>query len=217
MGYDAAIFATGERRMSFRKLFQIVLLVPFLLSSTAKAEQPSPAELVRTAVDRVLATMQDSKLDRDTRRNMLRDTIEKRFDLQGMSRSVLAAHWEEATPEQQTDFVALFGKLLEDTYISAIESYTSETVRVGGERIKPNGDATVIVTIVRPNGTDIPLLFKLHNTSEGWIAYDANIEGISLVSHYRNRFAGIVRSDGMEGLLQQLENWPVASKQQSKA
>lgn len=118
--------------------------------------------------------------------------------------SILAVNWNQATPEQRARFVGLLTRLLEDTYVGAIESYTTETVRVGGERIRAEG-ATVIVTILRRDGTDIPLLFKLRKAGDGWRAYDANIEGVSLVSNYRSSFAEIVKNRGVEGLLVHLE------------
>ena len=81
---------------------------------------------------------------------------------------------------------------------------------VGGERV--SGDAaTVIVTILRRDGSDVPLLFKLRRGQVGWRAYDANIEGVSLVSNYRISFAEIVKNRGVEGLLVHLEFLPFTS------
>ena len=96
--------------------------------------------------------------------------------------------------------------MLENIYFRAINDYASEIVRVGGERMKGPDNATVIVTIERSNGSDIPLLFKMHRKDGGpWLAYDANVEGISLVSHYRNRFGEIMAKDGVAGVLAYLD------------
>ena len=98
----------------------------------------------------------------------------------------------------------LFKDVLEDTYITAIEKRTDETVRVGGERIR-DGRATVIVTIERKGGGDIPLLFKLKPYRDEWLAYDVNIEGLSLVSHYRTELGAIAQKSGVAGVLRYLE------------
>jgi len=177
----------------------VAIMFMSVVGSTVLAEE-SPASLIRAEVARVLAVAQDKRLDVETRRAKLRQIIGARFDFEDMSQRVLAVRWEKATPQQREDFVRLFKKLLEVTYFRAIESYTSETVNVGGERLRGD-NATVIVTIVRADGTDIPLLLKLKKNGQGWLAYDANIEGVSLVNNYRNSFGEVARNYGMDGLL----------------
>ena len=164
----------------------------------------SPGNVLKRDVTKVLAVAMDESLDRATRRVRLSAILAARFDVEAMAQSILAVNWSHATPGQRAHFVELLTRLLEETYIGAIESYTTETVRVGGERIRADG-ATVIVTIVRRDGTDIPLLFKLRKGDGGWRAYDANIEGVSLVSNYRGSFAEVVKNRGIEGLLEHLE------------
>ncbi len=182
----------------------LLLLLVLVLFVPAVFAAESPGSILRKDVTAVLAVAQDDTLDRATRRARLSAIVIARFDVEAMAQSILAVNWSEATAEQRVRFVALLTRLLEDTYVGAIESYTTETVRVGGERIRGDG-ATVIVTIVRRDGTDIPLLFKLRKGADGWRAYDANIEGVSLVSNYRGSFADIVKNRGVEGLLAHLE------------
>ena len=57
------------------------------------------------------------------------------------------------------------------------------------------------MTVVREDGTDIPLLLKLKKIGPGWLAYNANIEGVSLVNNYRKSFGEVARNYGMDGLL----------------
>ena len=61
------------------------------------------------------------------------------------------------------------------------------------------------VTVTLKTGTDAPLLFKLRNSKGAWAVYDVVIEGVSLISTYRSSFGTIVSKDGVDGLLQQLE------------
>ena len=183
-------------------VFYLIVLT-CIIRSPAIADE-TPAAIVRAEVASVLAIVQDKSLDTYARRAKLRRIIRDRFDFRDISQRVLAVNWERATAQQQDRFVSLFTRLLENTYFRVIESYNSETVNVGGERVR--GDtATVIVTIVREDGTDIPLLLKLKRLGTNWIAYDANIEGVSLVSNYRNSFGEVVSKQGITGLLKDLE------------
>ena len=53
--------------------------------------------------------------------------------------------------------------------------------------------------------TSIPVEFKLRQDEGQWYAYDVIIEGVSLVSNYRNTFAAIVKNEGMGGLLSNIQ------------
>ena len=182
----------------------LVGLMLFAPAATTAAET-RPVELVRAEVAALLAVLDDKTLDAEQRRQALSDRIAKRFDLLDMAQRILAVNWAKATPDQRATFVTLFRGVLEKKYVDAIAKRTTETVRVGGERVR--GDfATVIVTIERGQGADIPLLFKLKRTDDGWIAYDANVEGLSLVQHYRERFGAIAKNKGIEGVLEHLRS-----------
>jgi phospholipid transport system substrate-binding protein len=179
-----------------------IFLAFFCLTAWAAAD--APRTLVEEGINEVLAVVTQQGLQADVRRAKLRDLIGKRFDFDTMARSILARNWKKATPEQQSRFVELFRQLLENTYITTIESYSSETFQYGKERVDGN-KATVPVTITLKTGTDAPLLFKLRNNKGAWAVYDVVIEGASLISTYRSSFGTVVSKDGLDGLLQQLE------------
>jgi len=182
-------------------LVGLILFAP----AVATAAETRPVELVRAEVAALLAVLDDKTLDAVQRRQALSDRIAKRFDLLDMAQRILAVNWAKATPDQRAAFVTLFRGVLEKKYVDAIAKRTTETVRVGGERVR--GDfATVIVTIERGQGADIPLLFKLKRTDDGWIAYDANVEGLSLVQHYRQSYGAIAKNKGIEGVLEHLRS-----------
>ena len=168
------------------------------------AAQESPAAIVRAEVTRVLDIVQDTSLNASTKRERLRQRFAASFDFAAMSQSILAVHWAAFGEADRARFVERFPDLLEALYLDAIAARTTEIVRVGGERIEADR-ATVIVTIERQSGGDIPLLFKLKRADPGWRVYDANIEGLSLVRHYRERFDEVARRDGASGVLAELD------------
>ena len=43
-----------------------------------------------------------------------------------MSQLCLGKHWKDRSDAEKKEFIELFGKLLEETYISKIEGYTNE-------------------------------------------------------------------------------------------
>ena len=194
------------RTASCSLLIASVLAVITLITPRSGMAQhsESPVEMVRREVATVLQILDDEKLDAASRRAMVSERIASGFDFDDMSQSILAVNWKDATDAQKARFSSLFRATLERKYLSAMEKRTTEVVKVGGERIRGER-ASVIVTIERDKGVDIPLLFKLKRTGDGWKAYDANVEGLSLVQHYRERYAGIAASKGIAGVLAHME------------
>jgi phospholipid transport system substrate-binding protein len=182
---------------------RLLALAASLLIVTAAGAEQRPVELVRAEVAAILQALDEQQRDPAARRHALSDRIARNFDFDDMARSILATNWKAASEAQRDSFKALFREILERKYVAAIEKRTTEVVRVGGERIR--GDrASVIVTIERGTAADIPLLFKLKRTDDGWRAYDANVEGLSLVQHYRDEYAAIAKKEGMGSVLEHM-------------
>ncbi|MNT88159.1 Toluene tolerance, Ttg2 [compost metagenome] len=46
--------------------------------------------------------------------------------------------------------------------------------------------------------------YRLEKTPQGWKIYDMNVEGIWLIENYRNQFAQQINQNGIDGLIQAL-------------
>jgi phospholipid transport system substrate-binding protein len=186
------------------KLRHIAVIVLLLCPGTIWGAVPSsPTEQVRTTIDGILQILQDGTLSRETRWERIGALIQSRFDFESMSQRVLSTNWKKATREERRQFVEFFSQYLEDTYRSKIEAYTDEQVRYVGEKIK--GERAVVDTTIVTDTAEIPVSYKLKQTDGEWLGIDVVIENVSLVSNYRNTFAAIVKTEGMEGLLNDLQ------------
>jgi phospholipid transport system substrate-binding protein len=171
-----------------------------LFSVFAVAEQFStPSDRVKDSVDKVITVLKDKSLGKEERWAKIGLVINDSFDFRSMSQSVLATNWKKATPEERQQFVVFFSQYLEDTYRTKIEAYTNQKVDYVGETIR--GKRAVVETLIITDNAEIPVNYKLKNNDGNWFAYDVVIEGVSLVSNYRSTFAAIVKNDGMDGLL----------------
>lgn len=188
--------------MSLKKILALGL-VGWLFTVNQAVAAVTPSEQIREVVDAVMEVLKQPGLDQAQRRQGIRELIAPHFDFKVMSRSILARNWKKADAAQRAQFVALFRQLMENTYITAMEAYTSETVRYGKETLRKN-KALVETFIVRPS-LEIPVVYRLRQRSGKWLAYDIVIEGVSIVRNYRTSFAGLVKKKGMEGLLASLE------------
>ena len=189
----------------------IACALVFCVVTGVSAASLGPSDRVRQAVDGILSVLQDDRLDRAQRWEQIEGIIRERFDVEAMSQSVLATNWKKATPEEKRDFIEFFSQYLENTYRQQIESYTDEEVLFVGETVK--GERATVDTTIVTETADIPVQYKMRQNNGEWFAYDVVVEGVSLVRNYRETFAAIVRSEGMDGLILSLQD----SIQQYKA
>jgi len=167
-----------------------------------------PTDQLRGSVDSVLRTLSDPEMKKEAktaeRRRLIRAAAGEIFDFTEISRRSLAVHWQARTPGERQQFVALFGDLLEHTYISKIEGYSGEKILYVGESIDGN-QAVVRTRIVGKQGTETPVDYRMLVDGGRWRAYDVSIEGVSLVQNYRSQFNSIIQRSGYAELAAKLK------------
>ena len=147
--------------------------------------------------------LKNENLSRELKWQEIGRVIDSGFDFRSMSQSILATNWRTATTEEKRQFVEFFSQYLEDTYRNKIEAYTNQRVVYVNESVR--NDRAVVDTIIKTDENQIPVSYKLKNNEGEWFAYDVVIEGVSLVNNYRSTFTAIIKSEGMDGLLTDLE------------
>ncbi len=191
----------GGRTLFF--ILFVALLVPI---SRVHASTPDPTEQLRPFLEKVIAILQDGELRDEAKCTLCQrviDVARERFDFQEMSKRVLGKHWKQISSEQQADFEKLFTRLLEHAYIGKIEEYAGQAVEYKKQRIR--GKRAEVQTLLVDSGRSIPVSYIMLLREDQWMAYDVVIEGVSLVRNYKEQFDEIVRADGYEHLVREIE------------
>jgi phospholipid transport system substrate-binding protein len=186
------------------KRFFVPILFGFMMTLAISAVAIDNAtESVRMSVDSIIGILKDTGLDQPSKREKIRVVIAERFDFRAMSQRTLATNWRKASKEEQQQFIELFSQLIQNTYIGRVEAYTNEEVKYPGEKI--TNDRAVVDTLIVSSSAEIPVTYKLYLKDDQWLVYDVNIEGVSLISNYRNSYQEIVKREGFAGLLAKME------------
>ncbi len=183
------------------------------------AEAGAPTEELKRHVDEVIRVLEDPNLKNKPaqRHAAVHKIAENTFDYPDTARRALGPHWSARTPEEQKEFVALFADLLDRAYWSKIDQYQGEKVRYTNETAD-GGEAAVKTMLVTPRGTSIPVDYRMHLVNGRWLVYDVIIEGVSLVSSYRQQFNKIIVTESYPSLLQKMrakQAEPAASPRRS--
>jgi phospholipid transport system substrate-binding protein len=186
-----------------------LVVTVFLLVTAAVNVGASPArDQLKASIDAIIQILKDDTLageaNTERRREALRKVFFERFDFEKTSQFSLGRHWRDRTPAERKTFVDLFSRLMENNYVSKIESYTDEQVNFVKEQIRDK--KAQIDTIIVTDRIEIPIDYRMYQTDTGqWLVYDLVIEGVSLVANYRAQFTRMLESDSFASLLKQLE------------
>ena len=87
----------------------------------ASASTIGPTAQLRGQIQRVLTVLEDPELRKESRaadrQAAVRAAAGEMFDLTEITRRSLGRHWSQRTPAEQQEVVALFGALLERSYL----------------------------------------------------------------------------------------------------
>jgi phospholipid transport system substrate-binding protein len=187
----------------------------YLKAEEAKSQSQAALLEVQRTIDDVVEIAQkySGKEQTKERRAKLREVIDPRFDFDEMAKRSLGANWTQITPEQQHTFREVFSELLARTYLSKIETVKPGMVKMDSEKV--DFPRSLVRTLVTSKGDVFPIEYRLYNVAGNWKVYDVVIENIGLVANYRNEFSGIMRKEGIEGLLQRLRDKNAAAAKTS--
>ena len=127
-------------------------------------------------------------------------------NFQKTTRLAAGRYWRQANDKQKHDLAEAFRGTLVRTYSGALTRVDNNTkVTLVPSRGSLDGDDVVVRTqISQTNAAPVGVDYRLEKTPQGWKIYDMNVEGIWLIENYRNQFAQQINQNGIDGLIQAL-------------
>ena len=196
------------------KLFSTLVVMTFgltllVFASTLRAETTAPDELVRRLATEVTTAVRSDPELQNPASPKIADIVGRlivpRFDFQRITQFAMGRNWAKATPQEQKDVVEQFGRLLTRTYSNAIASLKELDIEVKGTKTNSGANDVTVKTQMIGRAQPVAIDYSLINSSAGWKVYDVTVEGISLITAYRDEFNTLVSSSGVSGLINALK------------
>jgi phospholipid transport system substrate-binding protein len=189
-----------------------VLLALASWHAAAQLAAPPPARpdaLMSALTAEVMVVL--NKRDSAERTSEFAQLVEARvvpmFDFGRMTRIALARNWRVATAPQQLALAAQFKTLLVRTYSQALLEFRDQPIVYNPLRAAPGETEVTVRSTMRRSGVEpLSIDYDMADGPAGWQVFDVKIAGVSLVLAYRESFASIVRTGGIDGLIQSLED-----------
>jgi phospholipid transport system substrate-binding protein len=94
-----------------------------------------------------------------------------------------------------------FGRYMSAIYAERFDSYHGEKLDVTGQEAAPAG-IIVRSRIIKANGDAVEVDYLMHRSGDAWLISDIYLDGtISELATCRSKFAAIIRSQGIDGLI----------------
>ena len=193
--------------MKRKFLYLSIIGLAVLLILPLRAYAADAKTTVETQINKMLARMQEPSFkeqSRDAKLADIRKIINEIFDYQELSERTLGRDWKKFKPEQQTEFVDLFSKLLENVYADRILAYTHEKIEFGKVTELRKDQVEIESYIITTDNKKVPLFYRLIQKDGNWRVYDVVIEGVSMIKNYRGQFREMLTNKTPEDLLQTL-------------
>ncbi len=181
------------------------------LSSLATVDTRTPDQVVRETADTLAARINGRQKQLEANPpelyKLVGEVFLPVFDTDYAGRLVLGKHWRTATPAQRQQFIDTFYDFLLRSYSRYVLRFEKDKVRFfPGPATPPDPKRAIVKTEMQlEDGTKLPVHYSLHQTKDGWRAFDVRIEGISYVQNYRNQFNAEIGANGIDAVIARLK------------
>jgi len=183
-------------------LFLLFGFVPF-----GQADEATEiTKMAKEKVNNIITYLRDTSLEKETRNKKIIDEVNTMFDFQLMARLSLGKKWKKIKKKQRKEFVKVFVKRIQRSYLEKLDLYTDEEVIIGDAKQTKKKRAVLTTYLVsKDDKKEMIYKFRKHK-KRGWLVYDVNILGVSFIQTYRSQFSGVLKNKSMDELIEDLKN-----------
>jgi len=162
-------------------------------------------DTVRSLYDTLLTTMRNGPaLGPRGRYNQIEPVIRRVFDIPFMTRLAVGPEWAGLTEMQRQQVSQAFERYITAIYAERFDSYSGERLQVIGEQPSAGG-AIITSQIIKSNGQPVNINYLMRQNGGVWQIADVYLGGtISELATRRSEFASILRTQGINGLIETL-------------
>lgn len=163
-------------------------------------DKNSPKEVIKDYTGQLQTLKDDTSVQGKQRDRQLSGKVRSFFDFEGLSRQSLGSNWNSMTPRKQQEFVTLFTKLIEKSYLSRSKNLVGNyEVSYGDEKI--NGNNASVGCKIYKEDVDVEIVYELHKVGNKWMIYNIIFDQVNLVKNYQTQFNQIITKNKVDGLL----------------
>ncbi len=128
--------------------------------------------------------------------------VPETFDVAFMAEKSIGRFWKPLSDADKARWVALFKEFTAANYAGNLDKFSGQKFEVLSEEPDQNDTTVVHSKVIDPNGEDVELNYRLHDTPAGPRVVDVYLKGtVSELALRRSDYTSVLERDGFEGLL----------------
>ena len=200
--------ATATRTQPALRRF-IIALTPifFLAGGAANADATQDAvTFIDDFGNRAIKDLTGPDLSAADLESRFRGLFEEGFDVPYIARSALGRFWRKANEKERQDYVAAFEDYMVQVYSAKFRQYSGQTFKATSGGPSPGGGINVASAVTNPDKPETKIDWTVDSVDGKLKIRDIKIEGVSMVTSYRDEFAQLVLQNNgeVQGLINTL-------------
>ena len=188
------------------------VLAGLILSGVAFAADMAPDAMVQKVAGETLAQVKADKSlqtgDASRIIALIDRNVMPHVNFTRLTGTAVGPAWRAATPEQKKRLEQEFKTLLARTYAGAFKMAAEKQLKMLPMRARAHDSDVLVQTQLVGGGEPVPMDYRLEKTPGeglGWKAYNLSISNVWMIQSYRQQFAKIVNTGGIDALISKLE------------
>jgi len=187
-----------------KRLLYSVFILLVMTQSVGADDKDVAKKLLENDIEAAIAVLQKKDLNQQEKNKQVIEIVTPIFNFPLMAKLSLGRkYWPGLTKEERQRFTDLFTKRLKASYLDKLALYTDEKV-VFKTPVQEKRKIKIQTELISKNNT-ISMLYKFHELKHGWLIYDIEIQGVSIISTYRSQFDQVLSKGTIDELLIKLE------------
>jgi phospholipid transport system substrate-binding protein len=180
----------------------------FAFTTPATSAGETDAEKVIDRLHEALITVmkESDSLNFDARYELLKPVLQDCFDLAFMAEKSVGRHWKKASEAEKRTLVDTFSRYTISNYAGRFVGYSGQHFEILDQEPALRETILVRTRLVDPSEEPIQLNYRMLSLDGQWKIIDVYFNGtVSELALRRSEYAGLIKRDGMGGLLSALD------------
>lgn len=175
-----------------------------LMSLPVKAEQAG-IDFTKKLADDIIVNVLSANISDDEKLKIFHDRFKEDLDIQTIGKHVTGVYWRKATPKEQQEFLTAFLDFATKSWADKFNLYTGQKINFTGIQSAKSGQFFVSSSV--EGNPPAEVLWRIKKAGSTYKITDIVIEGVSMVTSYRNEYVAFLHKNGgkLANLTQELQ------------
>jgi phospholipid transport system substrate-binding protein len=190
----------------YKTVFVILTLI-LCFPAHGKIGDSGATDVIETFNSALIESMKGAdELGYSGRYKLLESVMKDSFALSFMLKTAVGRQWKKLEDEQKKRLFNIYSDWSIGNYADRFDHYSGERFEVSSEEAASQGTVTVTSHLIKTSGEKIDFNYKLRSVKDRWLIVDIHISGVSQLALTRSQFQSVIKTDGVDGLINKLKD-----------